>query len=212
MSLSKNDYFILALGIIGLLIAITTRDIVSMVTFCFIVTVSLRYRYAYYVGIAFLYVVSLSRGIDVFDLLYATFLSYLFYQTWSTANVINNRVFLINLDQNGEERYARLFMMFLGISIFFQVLTVGSLSGLLQIVPMLAIVRSALGFTAIYMISQRIYNASYFYIAYLLLDIIILVYVSVSAPQISGMLSLSTNLIALSLLAGITGLFIYENK
>lgn len=205
MKLSKYQMSYYVLGVIAAIIGLITKDIIGVVSsIAFMLIVNREYRAVYavllYVCLNFI-IALMNPSLNILNAIILIIIGFIMYQNWMKANRINNRISLHNLSYQEEKYYSKLFGIFIVINIFFSIMQT-SVAVTMSPYYIIWMLLDTLSWLAFYMIAQKIYNASYFSLAYFVLAIVV---------RLVGF-GVSLQVVVLTLLLVMNILFIKENK
>ncbi len=176
------DMLIMLLAAIGVVYQIDKGNLLEALGIVTLTAMTLRLMITRYLAVLMfgLYVITsiLSGSMSILSILIFGLITQKTYLEWNSSG---KTVSLIHLDATSSIIFTRflLFMVILnGLMVF--IFSGFNLMAMFSFPIMYSILSSSLEFLAIYMIAMRIYEASYFYVGVLLLNMVMMIMISVS--------------------------------
>ncbi len=176
------DMLIMLLAAIGVVYQIDKGNLLEALGIVTLTAMTLRLMITRYLAVLMfgIYVITsiLSGSMSILSILIFGLITQKTYLEWNSSG---KTVSLIHLDATSSIIFTRflLFMVILnGLMVF--IFSGFNLMAMFSFPIMYSILSSSLEFLAIYMIAMRIYEASYFYVGVLLLNMVMMIMISVS--------------------------------
>lgn len=168
IKLRTSDYVVYTIALIGFLYALIGGNLVFASIF---VTLAFLYNSISLFGYCLIISMILSSR-SMFDLLYVALIGYYVYQNWIEGRKPLDYVSVGNLPSYHQQYYANVFLVIVGLNILIQVMASGSLQIAFSGIFLITMLTSTFKIFSSWMISKRVYEASYFFIGYLVLSTI----------------------------------------
>ncbi len=211
-NIQKEKFYNIAFIIIAILgsgISLFLKDITSIFIIIGLLLINFRLSITrYYALVGYVIFLVNSIGFNPNNILSIIIYGLIVYRMYTEWNSSGKTIRFIHLDAHS----AQVFTSLMGIMIFVNTIiylieTGFEISLLFSFPVMYSMFSSTLKFLAIYMISLRIYEASYFYLGYLVLTLIMLILISLNILNIMPIVLMITIIKIL-----LTVLFILKNK
>ncbi len=198
-------------SLIGITITIISQDWAGLMTIIGLVLITFKLKITRYYAIlaygVYVLLAILSGQFSILSFLIWGIITQRLYNEWnSSENTIN----LVHLDELSAKIFSRFLIMMIALNAIMIFMISGfNLASVLSFPVLYSILSSSLQFLAVYMIAQRMYEASYFYLGFLVLEIIMIMMVAISG-LIPVVFMLNLGVIIIQIL--ITTLFIIKNR
>ncbi len=205
--LYKSDYVVLGLALVGMSLSLINFNLVLGLLFATLAAIYLSVSLAGYLMIALLFL----AVNDLFDVLYASLISYYAYNAWIVNYKPLDYVPVGSLNHHLQQYYANVFLIIVGINLALQVMASGSFNSILSPLYLTSMFAVTLKIFSSWMIAKRVAEAAYFFLGYIVFFTFsrFLLVSNFEILQVTDMAS-STILIILSSM--ITIAYIIKNK
>lgn len=186
MPRSKIEYFILILGIIGIILAIISGALTLALATALITLIALNRSEARY--LAFItyavYLVTNFQSISFISIIFWFYICLQMYQNWDTYT---KRVSFIRLESYMINHYANIFLVLVGLNLVMYFIFSGfNLSAVFSIPVLFDVLSGSLQFLGIYLIALCIREGALFYLGYLILKIMMLMFLMLATASAIG--------------------------
>ncbi len=158
------DYLFFTIAFIGIIAAIfSTAPIYLLLLFVCLSALYLELSIFGY----FLIVLMILDASYFIDYLYVLFIGYYVYLNWIESKRPLDRVVVVDLHKYHQQYYANVLLIIIALNLLMLVIS-GGFSVLFSSIALLSILVSTFKIFSCWMISKRIFEASYFYLAFLI--------------------------------------------
>ncbi len=165
LKLKTSDYIVYCLAIIGSIYGLIEGNILFGSAFLALAALYTSISLFGYLLILTMLLTSTS----MYDLLYVVLIGYYVYTNWIEGKKPLEYVSVGNLSTYHQQYYANVFLVIIGLNIVIRILSTGSVFSATSFIFLITMLTSTLMIFSCWLIAKKVYEASYFYIGYLIL-------------------------------------------